>query len=109
MTVQGDRLERGLIGSVLLHGVLFTFVVLSPKLFPTLGPVWGSTTGGADGIRVSVVSSASGIALPKPEVVQENAPANESPGFYKTEEAAPPPPDKTAEPIPETKAPVKTT
>jgi protein TonB len=109
MTSQDDRLEGGLVGSVLLHAGLFTLIVLSPKLFLNLGPNWGSKTGGADGISVKVVSSMSGIPLPKPEVVQEDAPANDSPGFYKAEEAPPPQPDKTAEPIPETKAPVKTT
>lgn len=109
MTSEGDRLDRGLVASVLLHGALFTLVVLSPKLFPMLGPTWGSPTGGSGGISVKIVGSVSGVALPTPAVVQETAPANESPGFYKSEPPAPPPPDKTAEPIPEAKAPVKTT
>jgi len=109
MTFEGDRLDRGVVASVLLHGALFTLVLLSPKLFPALGPAWGSQTGGAGGINVKIVGNVSGVALPTPTVVQENVPANESPGFYKSEPPAPAPPDNTAEPIPQTKAPVKTT
>jgi TonB family protein len=108
MTFEGDRLDRGLVASVLLHAALFTLVILSPRLLPA-GPDWGSATGGAGGISVKVVGSVSGVPLPTPAVVQEKAPANESPGFYKSEETAPAKPDKTAEPVPETKAPVATT
>src|SRR5207248_702610 len=61
------------------------------------------------GISVKIAGGASGIPLPTPVAVNETAPANESPGLYKSEAAAPPAPDKTAVPIPETKAPVKTT
>ena len=108
MTFEGEPLDRWLVASVLLHGALFTLVFLSPKLFPNLGSNWGSPTGGSGGINVKIAGNVSGVPLPTPAVVQENAPANDSPGFYKSEEAAPPPPpDKTAELIPETKAPVK--
>jgi protein TonB len=47
--------------------------------------------------------------LKTPEVVNDTAPANDSPGFYNSEPAPAAAPDKTAEPIPEPKAPVKTT
>jgi len=47
--------------------------------------------------------------LPTPPVVTPEAPANDSPGLYKSPEPNPPAPDKTAEPVPETKAPVKAT
>jgi TonB family protein len=53
---------------------------------------------------VKVVGNVSGVPLPAPPVVQENAPANDSPGLYKSEPAPktpPPPPDKTAELIPD--------
>jgi periplasmic protein TonB len=109
MTFQGERFDRWLVASVCLHGALFTLVIFSPKLFPSFQSNWGSPAGGAGGINAKIVDSISGVPLPKPEVVQEKAPANESPGFYKTEEAPPPPPPDKAELIPETKAPIKTT
>jgi len=109
MTLERDRLDKGFVGSVLLHGALFTIVVLSPKLLFHLGPNWGSPTGGAGGISVKVVGSSSGIPLPTPPVVNEKAPANDSPGFYTSEKPAPTVPDKTAEPIPEKKAVIKKT
>ncbi len=108
MTAGSDRLDRFVLASVLLHTGLFTLAILSPKFLPQLGPNWGSKSGGGEtGIMVKIAGSASSIPLPAPEVVNETAPANESPGFYKSEEPAPPPPpsDK-AEPIPE-KTPVK--
>jgi protein TonB len=110
MTLEGERFDRWVVASVFLHGALFTLVFLSPKLFPNFSANWGSEKGEAAGISVKIVGNVSGVPLPAPPVVQENAPANDSPGFYKNEEPAPPPPpDKTAEPIPETKAPIKTT
>jgi TonB family protein len=107
MTFGNERLNHGLVFSLLLHGTLFTLVLLSPKLFPSFGINWGSPTGGTGGISVKITGSISGVPLPSPPVVQESAPANDSPGLYKSEEAAPPPPDKTAEPIPETTTPIK--
>src|SRR5437016_2072403 len=110
MTFPGERFDRFVFASVFLHGALFAFVILSPKLFPSFGPNWGSVTGGSGGIKVNVVGNVSGVPLPTPEVVQENAPANESPGFYQSEPAPPPPPpDKTAELIPDKAAKVKPT
>ncbi len=109
MTFEPERLDRFIVASVLLHGALFALVILSPGLFPAFGSNWGSPTGGSGGISVKIVGNISGVPLPTPEVVQENAPANESPGFYKTEPEPPPPPPDKAELIPETKAPVKTT
>ena len=61
------------------------------------------------GTSVKIVGNVSGVALPTPEVVQEDAPANDSPGLYKSDPAPAPPPDTTAEKIPEPKAPLKTT
>ena len=107
MTFAGERFDRWLFASVFFHGALFTFVIFSPGLFPSFQSNWGSSTGGAGGINVKIVGNVSGVPLPTPEVVAENAPANESPGFYKTEEAPPPPPPDKAELIPEPKAAVK--
>src|SRR5207247_3793713 len=109
MTFGGERFDRWLTASVFFHGALFTLVIFSPKLFPAFQSSWGSPAGGSGGINVKIAGNVSGVPLPRPEVVQEEAPANESPGFYKSEEAPTlPPPDK-AELIPETKAPVKAT
>jgi TonB family protein len=108
MTYQDGRLDRGLVMSVVLHGTLFAFIIFSPRLLPNFAPKWGSPTGTPDvGINAKIVSNISGVPLPTPEVVQENAPANDSPGFYKSEPAPTPAPDKTAEPVPEPKAPIK--
>jgi TonB family protein len=111
MTVEEEKLDRWLFASVVLHGAVFTLAIFSPKLFPTLGPNWGSQTGGQVGTSVKIVSSMSGVALPAPEVVTEDAPANDSPALHKSEpEPAPAPvPDKTAEAVPEPKAPLKKT
>ena len=109
MTFEGERFDRWIAASVLLHGALFTLVLLSPRLFPAFGSNWGSPSGGSGGINVKIVGGASGVPLPAPSVVQPDAPANDSPGLYKNEEPAPPPPpDKTAEAIPETRAPKAT-
>lgn len=109
MRNDGEKFDRWLAISAVFHGVLFTLVILSPILFPMSGDAsWGSNTGADGGINVKIVGTLSGVSLPSPEVVTEGVAANESQGFYKTEEAAPAPPDD-AEPIPETKAPVKVT
>src|SRR5215471_19954120 len=109
MTLRDERFDRFVVASVLLHGALFTLVIFSPNLFPSTGPSWGSQSGGSGGVNVKLVGNVSGVPLPTPAVVQPNAPANDSPGFYKSEEPAPPSPDKTAEKIPEPKAEVKKT
>jgi len=109
MTFQGERFDRWLVGSLFFHAALFTLVIFSPRLFPSFQSNWGSATGGAGGMSVKIVGSVSGIALPTPQAVQENAPANESPGLYKSEEAPPPPPPDKAELIPDNKAPLKAT
>jgi TonB family protein len=110
MTFEEEKLDRWLFASVFLHGALFTLVIFSPKLFPTLGANWGSKSGGPVGTSVKIVSSmSSGVPLPTPEVVTEDAPANDSPALHKSEPEPAPVPDKTAEPIPEPKATLKKT
>src|SRR4051812_23154226 len=110
MRLEGEKFDRWIMMSVALHAGIFMLVVFSPTLFPTSGDAsWGSETAGDGGIAVKIVGSVSGVSLPSPEVVTEGAAANDSQGFYKTEDAVPPQPDTTAEPIPETKAPVKIT
>jgi len=110
MKLDGEKFDRWLYASVLMHGAMFTLVVLSPSLFPLSGASnWGSATEGSGGISVKIVGTVSGVPLPSPEIVTEGAAANESKGFYKSEEAPPPPPPDKAELIPEPKAPVKVT
>lgn len=110
MRTDGEKFDRWLVMSAVFHVVVFTLVAFSPTLFPMRGDAsWGSNTGGAGGINVKIVGTVSGVSLPSPEVVTEGAAANDSQGFYKTEDAVPPPPDNDAEPIPETKAPVRVT
>ena len=115
MTRDHERLDRGLWMSLLLHVVLASIVVLSPAIFPAFGEAsWGSETAGGEGMSVRIVSSISGVPLPAPAVVNDEAAANESAGFYETEpeptvEPAPEEPVAEAEPVPETTAPVDTT
>ena len=111
-----ERLDRGLWMSLGLHLLLGVFVLSMPGLFPAYGESgWGSEVGGGEGVRVEIVSSISGIPLPAPEVVNEAAVANESPGFYESETApehevsAPEEAVVAAELLPETTAPVETT
>src|SRR5215831_2066498 len=108
MTFEGERFDRWLLASVFLHGALFVFIVFSPKFFPNVTPSWGSQSGGTGGISAKIVSNVSGVSLPAPEVVTENAPANELPGLNKAEPEPPPAPDTTAEPVPLPTAPKAT-
>src|SRR5215470_10242564 len=111
MRADGDKFDRWVMTSVVLHAAMALFVVFSPNIFSMGGNAsWGSNTGGVGGINVKIVGSVSGVSLPSPEVVRDGAAANESQGFYKSDPPAPEPvPDEKAEPIPETKAPVKVT
>jgi len=110
MNRTGEKFDRWIVTSVLLHAVMFTLVIFSPALFPMRGDAnWGANTTGDGGINVKITGSLSGVSLPSPEVVTDGAAANDSKGLYKTEEATPPPPEPDAIPVPETKAPVKVT
>jgi periplasmic protein TonB len=102
-------MNNWVIASAALHGTLALVVVFSPALFRMNGDAsWGTNNGGGDGVNVKIVSSFSGIPLPAPPVVTENAAANESSGLYKTEPAPEPPePVKNAIPIPDPKASLK--
>ena len=106
----GDKFDRWLVMSVVLHGAIFALVVFSPILFPSSGNAsWGSDKAGDGGINVKITGSLSGVSLPSPDVVTEGAAANDSQGFYKTEDAVKPPPADDAEPVPDPRAPVKVT
>lgn len=103
MTVASERFDRWVFTSVALHGALFALVIFLPIVFPGSTDSWGTETGGSGGIHVEIVGSVSGVALPAPEVTREDAVANESPGFYKSEEAPPAPPPDKPELIPDPK------
>lgn len=109
MKRNADKFDRFVTMSVVFHFALLALLVFSPTLFPVQGGSWGTDTASGDAIGVSITGSMSGINLPAPAVVQPDAAANPSAGFYNTDKAAPPPPPEDAEPIPETTAPVKTT
>jgi protein TonB len=110
MTVEGERFDRWVVASVFFHAALFAFVIFSPKLFPNLAPNWGgSAASGPSAISAKIVSNvSSGVPLPTPEVVNETAPANDSPGLSKSEPEPPPVPEKEAEPVPLATAPKAT-
>src|SRR5438046_975211 len=102
MTVP-EKLDRFVVMSIALHAGLAAAVLFGPSFLSFQGSEnWGSANAG-DSMNVKIVgSSFSGIALPAPEVTADNAAANESRGFYKSEPApTPPPPPEKAEPIPE--------
>lgn len=84
-----DRLRRGVVLSVGLHGLMLAGALVTPGLFPTLGDsLWGSPDA-IGGIRIGLASEVGGIPLPAPSVVSETAAGNDSEGFF---EAEPPPP-----------------
>jgi protein TonB len=100
--------------SIGLHVLLGVTVVTLPAVFPAYGiSGWGSEEGGGAGVRVEIVSNVSGIPLPAPMVVNEDAAANESAGFYESEPLVPPeestPLDPSAEPVPVEAEPVPET
>lgn len=93
--------------SAALHGGLAAVILLAPSLLPASSSVtWGSESGRDGSIRVGVVESIPGIALPSPEVVQENAPATESKTLNPPSEPEAKPKPK-AEPAPDVLIPSK--
>jgi TonB family protein len=117
MTRDHERFDRGVLMSLLLHVVLASIVVLSPAIFPAFGGIsWGSENAGGEGMSVQIVASISGVPLPAPAVVNDEAVANESAGFHESEpepavepEPTPEGPVPEAEPVPETTASFETT
>jgi TonB family protein len=95
MGVEGDKFGRWIGMSLLLHLGLVSVALIWPSLLTLRGDSkWGSNTGGTDGIKVQVATGIPGIALPSPEVVQQNAVANESKGLYRSQ----PEPEPKAKP-----------
>ena len=108
--MQEEKFDRWIYASAALHVAFGIFVFVSPSLFPISGSAsWGTSNAGGDGVNVRIVSNFTGIALPSPAVVTEDAAANDSPGLYKSEPSPPPEPVKNAIAIPDPKATVKKT
>ena len=89
MNRNGDKFDRWIVTSAVLHSLVFTLVIFSPTLFPMRGDAnWGTNT---TATAACVNRSLSGVSLPSPGVVTDSAAANDSEGL-RTEEATPPPP-----------------
>ena len=80
--------------SIIMHLALFAVAVIN-VYFSHRGESWGGPGGST--VTVSLVGSAPGIPMPRPEVETPNRVVDESKGLYKTEPAPeikePPPPD----------------
>src|SRR5215469_9963582 len=80
--------------SIIMHLALFAVAVIN-VYFSHRGESWGGPGGST--VTVSLVGSAPGIPMPRPEVESPNRVVDESKGLYKTEPPpeikAPPPPD----------------
>jgi len=90
-------LKQTLVWSVVLHLLLFSFVVISSPRAQR-GESWGGTGGGA--MRVGLVGKLSGVPLPRPEAQTQSRVVDLTKGLHK---ATPRPPEPAAadEQIPE--------
>ena len=114
MSAKGEKFDRWLMVSICLHAVVFVLVLLVPFVFPDRGNVaWGSEADREGGVQVRLVSSLSGVPLPAPAAVRDNATPNESKGLYEEEPgdtgAATTEPADPAEALPEVTASARTT
>jgi len=95
-----DKFGRWFGMSLTLHAAFFAAAVVWPSLLTLRGDTsWGSSTGSSEGIQVKIAGGISGIALPSPPVVRDDAAANPSKGLYQPEtEPAPPEPAPKVKP-----------
>ncbi len=77
--------------SVIFHALLFGALVAS-TIFSKRGDVWGGPGGGEGAVKVGLVGSVPGIALPKPEIVTPNTVVDPSKGLSREEPKPIPPP-----------------
>jgi TonB family protein len=98
-----EKIKGPVAMSLVLHAGLVVAILVSPSLLPFEGSEqWGSENPGS-AVNAKIVSDiSSGIPLPAPVVVNEEAAANDSKGLYKTEPAPPAKPSEDAIKIPET-------
>lgn len=86
--------------SVVFHLLLFGALLLS-TIFSRRGDVWGGPGGGEGAVKVGLVGSLPGIALPKPEVVAPSAVVDPSKGLSREEPKPIPKPDPIVKDLPE--------
>jgi protein TonB len=95
--VEKEKLGRSLFYSVLSHLIVLSIFFLLPSALRKHQPLWGdSGAGGSGTISVGIVSSLSGINLPRPSITTNNTVATDSKGLGKTEIAK-----KESKPLPE--------
>jgi periplasmic protein TonB len=110
--VEKEKLGRSVLFSLLTHVVILSVFFVLPSVLRKGQPLWGDPgAGGGGAISVGIVSSMSGLSLPKPAITTANTVATDSKGLGKTEvakkESAPPvePSDPKAFEIEHKKAP----
>ena len=91
-----EALQRFLLLSLLLHGVLGAAAVVS-AYFGRWGEDWGAPGGS---VTVGLVGSMPEIPLPSPEVASPSRVVDTSKGLYKSEPQPKPQPEPEATPIP---------
>jgi len=91
-----EALQRFLLVSLLLHGVLGAAALLS-AYFGRQGENWGAPGGS---VTVGLVGSMPEIPLPSPEVASPSRVVDTSKGLYKSEPQPKPKPEPEATPIP---------
>lgn len=109
--VQGEKLGRFVFYSLLTHALVLSGFFVLPTVLRGKQLLWGDPGAGGGGvISVGIVSSLTGLSLPKPAITTDNTVATDSKGLGKTEvakkETAPPPepPDPRAYEIEHKKA-----
>ena len=90
-----------LIGSVVLHAVLFALALFGYLIPSGRGENWGGTAGGGGAMSATLVSS---IPLPAPQTQTQNVLANQSKGLAQSPPKETPKEEPKAIPIPEREA-----
>ncbi len=109
--VEVEKQGRFVFYSLLTHALVLSGFFVLPTVLRGKQPLWGDPGAGGGGvISVGIVSSVTGLSLPKPAITTDNTIATDSKGLGKTEvakkETAPPPepPDPKAYEIEHKKA-----
>jgi protein TonB len=94
--VEKEKLVRSVFYSLLTHTLVLSGFFVLPTVLRGKQPLWGEPgAGGGGAISVGIVSSLTGLSLPKPAITTDNTVATDSKGLGKTEvakkESAPPP------------------